>query len=76
MTPAELRAALKRVQTTHSGFARLMGVGARQVRRWASGASRVPHSVEIVLTVWAAGKITASDLLTVPPRFPRRGLRR
>ena len=49
MTPAEFRAALDRLGQTQAGAARLLGVDARTVRRWACDERAVPEPVRRVL---------------------------
>jgi DNA-binding transcriptional regulator YiaG len=42
------------------GFARIVGVGDRQVRRWAAGDSAVPSSIAELLSSMIASKISAA----------------
>ncbi len=51
MTHTEYRAALARLGLTQTGAASLIGVDARTTRRWASGATDIPLTVERLL--WA-----------------------
>jgi hypothetical protein len=51
MTPTDFRAALARLGQTQAGAARLLGVEARSVRRYASGHRPVPEPV--VRLLWA-----------------------
>jgi DNA-binding transcriptional regulator YiaG len=49
MTAPEFRAALGRVGESQRGFARLVGVDERTVRRWVAGAAEVPLWVPLLL---------------------------
>lgn len=49
MNPAEIRARLAALGMTQSGFARMAGCSARQVRRWASGEAEMPHWAALIL---------------------------
>lgn len=62
MNPAQFRTLLGRVGASQTAFAGLMRVSARQVRRWASGDSEIPRSVEIVLRLLASGKVSLDDI--------------
>jgi GcrA cell cycle regulator len=42
--------------------AQLFGVGGREVRRWRSGARRIPHGVGIVLRLLTAGTVTVAQV--------------
>lgn len=60
MTAKQYRAALSRLDLTQVGAARLFGVNEATSRRWA--ASGVNGTVEILLSLMIAGKITADDV--------------
>jgi DNA-binding transcriptional regulator YdaS (Cro superfamily) len=62
MTPAQFKKALDRLGTTQAAFARLVGVTPRHANRWAAGDADIPRSVELILTLWACGKISQADL--------------
>jgi len=49
MTPAEYRTALAALGLSQVAAAKLFGAGPRTSRRWASGESPIPRSVEIAL---------------------------
>lgn len=49
MTAGEFRTALGRVGESQRGFARLVGVDERTVRRWISGSAEVPLWVPLLL---------------------------
>ena len=51
MTPADLRAALAALELTQGGFARLVRVDARTVRRWVAGDREIPGPV-IAIVEW------------------------
>ena len=51
MTPAQLRAALKRLGLSQRGFARLTGVNVRTVTRWLAG-KRPRRWVRLLLEAW------------------------
>ena len=51
MTGREFRAALEALGVTQRWFADALGVGARQVNRWASGAVPVPRYALLVLAL-------------------------
>lgn len=63
MTPADLRATLARLGLPQTGAAKLLGVEARQVRRWLAGEVPVPVLVCRVLRLMESGKLKPSDLL-------------
>jgi DNA-binding transcriptional regulator YiaG len=56
MTAPELRAALGRVGESQRGFARLVGVDERTVRRWVAGAAEVPLWVPLLLGLMEASR--------------------
>jgi DNA-binding transcriptional regulator YiaG len=49
MTPAQYRAAIKRLGLSQRQAARLLGVNDRTSRRWALGKSKIPTSVALAL---------------------------
>lgn len=49
MTPAAFRAHLTRLGYSQAGFARLMKVDERTVRRWGTGETDIPVSVSMLL---------------------------
>ncbi len=62
MTANQFRLALDRLQLSQLEAARLFKSNGRTVRRWAIGERSVPTTVEIVIKLMLAGKITADDL--------------
>ena len=62
MTPLQFRNALRRLDLTQQGMAKLLGADERTARRWALGERAVPSCVEIVLKLMVAGKITTVDI--------------
>ena len=65
MTPIQFRNALRRLDLTQQGAARLLGADDRTARRWALGERAVPSCVAIVLKLLVAEKITAADIEAV-----------
>jgi DNA-binding transcriptional regulator YdaS (Cro superfamily) len=53
MTPQEFRAALASLAYNQRRFAARVGVDERTVQRWASGATRIPARVALVLELEA-----------------------
>ena len=49
MTPDDYKEALRRLDLSQAGAARLFRVNDRTSRRWASGEQEVPKAVEIAL---------------------------
>ena len=49
MTPDAFRAHLTRLGYSQAGFARLMKVDERTVRRWGTGDTPIPESVRMLL---------------------------
>lgn len=49
MTPDDFRAHLSRLGYSQAGFARLMKVDERTVRRWGTGDTPIPESVRMLL---------------------------
>lgn len=62
MTANQFRAALGRLELSQLGVARLFGADGRTARRWALGERSIPPTVEILLRLLVAGKITAEDI--------------
>lgn len=62
MTGTQFKTALGRLGLSQAALARIVGVNDRQARRWASGDSTVPRSVELVLRLLLTKKISLSDL--------------
>lgn len=60
MTSNQYRAALAKLGLTQVGAARLFGVNDTTSRRWA--AAGVTGTVEILLRLMLAGKVTAADI--------------
>jgi DNA-binding transcriptional regulator YiaG len=60
MTAQQFRAALKRLQLSQLGAARLLNVGDRTARRWAENGVSGP--AEILIRLLVAGKITVEDV--------------
>jgi len=52
VTPHQLRAALKRLKVSQMEASRRLGVDPSTVRRWLSGARRIPEPVAILLRIW------------------------
>lgn len=62
MTANQFRSALGRLELSQLGAARLLGVGERTPRRWASGDADVPSPVAILLRLMLKGKVTVADV--------------
>jgi hypothetical protein len=63
MTPAtEFRAALDGLNLKQRHLARLFGVGPREIRRWKSGARRLPRGVGLVVQLLSAGAVTVAQI--------------
>ena len=62
MTPNQFNAALRRLDITQAGAARLLGVDGRTTRYWAAGDRAIPESVAILLRLLVSGKITTQDI--------------
>jgi DNA-binding transcriptional regulator YiaG len=62
MTPDEFRAALARLGLTQSGAARLLGVDARTVRKWACDERGVPEPVRRLLWLCERHPAVVADL--------------
>jgi hypothetical protein len=68
MHPAEFNA----LGLTQVHAARLFGVGPRSVRRWQSGARRVPRGVDIVVSLLRAGVVTVDQIEKAIASVPAR----
>lgn len=62
MTANQFRAAIKRLDLSQVGAARLVGADPRTARRWALGEREIPECVAILLRLLIAGKITVGDV--------------
>lgn len=62
MSPTQFRNALRRLDLTQQGMAKLLGADERTARRWALGERAVPSCVAIVLSLLVAEKITIADV--------------
>jgi hypothetical protein len=62
MTSAQFNTALRRLDLTQAGAARLLGVDGRTTRYWAAGDRAIPESIAILLRLLVAGKITIQDI--------------
>jgi hypothetical protein len=62
VNPDELVTALRELDLTQQGFARLVGHGERVVRYWIAGERAIPQGVAIVVRLLVAGRITAADI--------------
>jgi DNA-binding transcriptional regulator YiaG len=51
MTPKQFRHAINRLDLSQVKAAKFLGVDPRTVRKWVAGDSRIPHSVELLLTL-------------------------
>lgn len=47
--PMDLRAYLSRMGFTQIGFAKLLGINDRTVRRWLSGETAIPKWVDLII---------------------------
>lgn len=65
MTPNQYRVAIKRLDLSQVGAARLVGADPRTGRRWALGERPIPDCVAILLKLLLAGKITVADIEAV-----------
>lgn len=63
MTPAEYRTALAALGLTQVGAAKLFDAGPRTSRRWASGETRIPRSVEIALLLMIRFDVAPASLM-------------
>jgi hypothetical protein len=64
MTPAQFRWALSRLDLTRVETARYFGVSDRQVRNWASGHTKVPRAIQLLLEFRLRDRCRAQDLST------------
>lgn len=62
MTPKQFRTALDRLGISQVGLARLLKMGPRSARRWASGEAAVPTAVEALLVLLTAERISMLDI--------------
>lgn len=62
MTAKQYRAALKALELSQRGAARLFKAGERTSRAWALGEREVPEAIAILLRLMVAGKVTADDV--------------
>lgn len=62
MTASQFRQALDRLKLSQLEAARLFRSNDRTVRRWAIGERGVPPTVELMLKLMLAGKVTAGDI--------------
>ena len=62
MNPDELVTALRCLDLTQQGFARLVGHGERVVRYWVAGERSVPQGIAILVRLLVAGRITMGDV--------------
>jgi DNA-binding transcriptional regulator YiaG len=53
MSPAQLRAALRRLKLSQVGLAKRLKVDPRTVRRWIAGDRRIPEAVALLFEAWA-----------------------
>jgi len=65
MTAIQFRNALRRLDLTQQGMAKLLGADERTTRRWALGERAVPSCVAIVLRLLVTEKITTADIEAV-----------
>lgn len=61
MSPTQFSTALKLLHLSQAGFAKLVDVSRRQVGRWATGATTVPLSIEIIVRLLVNKRITLDD---------------
>jgi GcrA cell cycle regulator len=61
---------------TQHRIARLFNVSARHIRRWRSGARRVPHAVGIVCNLLAVGAVTIEQVEAAVPARTNGGVTR
>ncbi len=62
MTAAQFRAVLDYLELSQFGVGRLLGVGERTPRRWASGDSPIPEAAVIILRLLVTSKVTIEDI--------------
>lgn len=51
-TPQDLRWALRTLQLTQVGLAKMLSVDPRSVRRWVLGKGRIPGPVVVLIEMW------------------------
>lgn len=61
MTPNQYRAAIKKLGLSQLAAGRLLDIGARTSRRWATDGG-IPEAAAILLRLALAGKITLADI--------------
>lgn len=52
MTAEDFRKALAETETTKVRAAELLGVSRQQIHNWATGKTKIPRAVQIVLASW------------------------
>jgi GcrA cell cycle regulator len=62
LATTEFHKTLDALDLTQCRIARLFNVSARHIRRWRSGARRVPHAVGIVCNLLAIGEVTIDQV--------------
>lgn len=62
MTANQFRTAIRRLDLSQVGVARLVGADPRTARHWAAGDRSVPKCVSILLRLLLVGKITVPDI--------------
>lgn len=62
MTPAQFRAALKKLDISQVKIADALGIDQRTARRYAAGDADIPEPVAIILRLLLSGKIKLEDL--------------
>jgi DNA-binding transcriptional regulator YiaG len=62
VSPDELVQALRELDLTQQGFARLMGHGERVVRYWIAGERSIPQGIAILVRLLVAGRISVADI--------------
>jgi hypothetical protein len=65
MTSNQFRSAIRRLDLSQVGAARLFRADPRTARRWALGERSIPPAVEILIKLMLAGKVTAEDIESV-----------
>jgi DNA-binding transcriptional regulator YiaG len=62
MTPQEYKDTIKQLGLSQQGAARFLHVGDRTSRRWISGQSRIPYTVELLFDLMVICNVKPSDL--------------
>jgi transcriptional regulator with XRE-family HTH domain len=62
LSSSDLRETLGALGLQQRQIANLLGVGARNLRRWRSGDRRIPYGIALLLRLIAAGAITVAQL--------------